>query len=432
MNRHAYRARLLGFRADPLGRSDADACMDIEDGILLVENGRIAAAAPAEALLPQLGIDIPVSDYSGCLITSGFVDAHVHYAQAETIACCGPQLLEWLTRYTYPAEMRCARRAHADDLADFTLNELLRHGTTTAMVFATVHAHSVDAIFEAAARRSMRLIAGKVLMDRHGPLALRDSADGGCLDSERLIERWHGRDRLAYAVTPRFAATSTPQQLAGAGELLRRFPGVYLQTHLAENRNEIDWVHELFPEARSYLDIYDRFGLLGERSVFAHCIYLDEEDRRRFAETGCVASFCPTSNLFLGSGLFDIAATDAAGMRFCLASDIGAGTSFGMLPTLQDAYKVANLRGYALDPLRAFYLATLGGAAALGLDDRIGRLEPGYEADFVVLDPRATPVQARRAARCETLRELLFGLMMLGDERSVKATYVLGEKAKIV
>lgn len=428
MQRHAYRARLLDFKADPQGRSDADACIDLIDGLLLVENGVIAAAGPAAELLPQLDENTPVIDWRGKLIMPGFIDSHMHYAQADVIASHGPQLLEWLTLYTWPAEMRCKDAAYAIDVAEFSIKEMLRNGTTTAMVFATVHAHSVDAIFTAAARRGMRLIAGKVLMDRNGPSALLDDVQNGSSDSAALIERWHGKDRLAYALTPRFAPTSSNEQLAAAGELLRRYPGVYLQTHLAENRSEVEWVRELFPGARSYLDVYARHGLLGERSVFAHCLHLDQDDRRLFAASGCVACFCPSSNLFLGSGLFDMAAADEAGMRLSLGTDIGAGTSYGMLQTMHDAYKVANLAGYVLDPLRAFYLATLGGATALGLEDRIGRLAPGYEADFIVLNPSATAVQSRRVAGCETLRDLLFSLMMLGDDRSVVASYVLGKR----
>lgn len=431
MTRHAYRGRLLDFSQDPHGRPDSDACRDLTDGILLVEQGRICEAGAAADLLPQLGDDIPVTDWRGKLLLPGFVDSHIHFAQADVIASHGPRLLDWLTRHTYPAEMRCAEPAHAVETAAFCINELLRNGTTTAMAFATVHSHSVDAVFEAATRHSMRLIAGKVMMDRHAPEALCDDAAGSYRDSAALIERWHGQGRLGYAVTPRFAPTSSPQQLEAAARLLRHYPGVYLQTHLAENRSEVEWVRQLFPAARSYLDVYQRHGLLGERSVFAHCLYLDAEDRRRFADSGSVACFCPTSNLFLGSGLFDMAAADAAHMRLSVGTDVGAGTSFGMLQTLHEAYKVTSLAGHALDPLRAFYLATLGGASALGLDDRIGRLRPGFEADFIVLDPAATPLLARRAQRCTSLRDLLFSLMMLGDDRAVAATYVLGRRVEL-
>lgn len=431
MARHAFRARLVSFDRAPAPGEGAEACLDLDDGVLLVDEGRIALVGPAQRILPQLGPDIPLTDWRGCLILPGFIDCHLHFAQADIIAAHGPHLLEWLDRHTYPAEMRCADADHAADIARFCLTELLRNGTTTAMVFGTVHAGSADAIFREARQRRVRLIAGKVLMDRHSPLPLCDSAEQGYHDSAQLIERWHGQDRLAYAVTPRFAPSCTPAQLDVASRLLRHYEGVYLQTHLAENRHEVQWVHELFPQARSYLDVYDRFGLLGPRSILAHCLHLDTIDRQRFAETGAVACFCPTSNLFLGSGLFDLAAADAAGMRLALGTDVGAGTSFGMLQTLHAAYKVANLGGAPLDPLRAFYLATAGGAQALGLSDKVGQLRPGLEADFIVLDPLATPVQARRASQCHDLRDLLFALMMLGDDRSVRATYVLGERVDV-
>lgn len=427
MTRHAYRARLLGFEHDPSGHAPYAACLDIEDGVVLVENGHFAEVGPAQAILPMLGADIPVSDYRGHLLCPGFVDAHMHFAQADIVGAHGPQLLEWLSHYTYPSEQRCANADVARGLAEFSISEMLRNGTTTAMVFATVHAVATDAIFAAAASRNMRLIAGKVMMDRHVPAGLSDAHEDGYAVCAQLIERWHGQGRLAYAVTPRFAPTSSPAQLRLAGRLLRDFPGVYLQTHLAENRNEVDWVGQLFPEARSYLDVYERAGLLGERSVLAHCLHLDALDRQRMAATGSVACFCPSSNLFLGSGLFDLAAADSSGMRLALGTDVGAGTSFGLLQTMHDGCKVANLAGYVLDPLRAFYLATLGGAKALGLDDRIGRLAPGYEADFIILDPQATPLLQRRWVQCDDLRERLFALMILGDDRCVLATHVLGQ-----
>ena len=311
-------------------------------------------------------------------------------------------------------------------MAAFFCEELLRNGTTTAMVFATVHPVSVDKLFDAAQQRRMRLIAGKVLMDRNCPATLRDDAELAHQDTLALIERWHGRDRLGYAITPRFAPTSTPRQMQLAGELFRSFPGLHLQSHVAENRDEVDWVAALYPQARSYLDVYERYGQLGPRAVFAHCIWLDETDRRRMAETGAAMSFCPTSNLFLGSGLFDYALAREAGARVGIGTDVGGGTSFSMLRTLAEAYKVLRLKGQDLGSLQAFYLATLGGARSLYLDDRIGNFAPGKEADFVVLDPSATPLIARRLATAEALSERLFALMMLGDDRCIAATHVLG------
>jgi guanine deaminase (EC 3.5.4.3) len=275
----------------------------------------------------------------------------------------------------------------------------------------------------------MRLITGKVLMDRNCPDFLCDTAAAGDAESKALIERWHGRDRLLYAVTPRFAPTSSPEQMQLAGRLFAEHPGVYLQSHLAENRGEVDWAAQLYPEARSYLDVYARFGQLGMRAVFAHCLWLDDADRRRMAETGSAMSFCPTSNLFLGSGLFDLQRARELGVRVGLGTDVGAGTSFSMLQTLNEAYKVLQLQGQQLSAESAFHLATLGGAHSLYLDDRIGNFAPGKEADFVVLDPQATPLLARRSAACTTLAERLFVLMMLGDDRAVAATHVLGEAA---
>ena len=428
MTVQAYRGHVFSFRRDPQGVSMADACDDWTDGLLVVRDGRITDVGPALELLPKLGPEVAVTDWRGKLILPGFIDTHLHVPQADIIASHGSQLLEWLNRYTFPAEARCADPAHARAVAEFTLDELLRNGTTTAMLFATVHAHAVDELFDAARARRMRIIAGKVLMDRMCPEELRDHVTSGYRDSAALIERWHGHGRLAYAVTPRFAPTSTSAQLASAGELLRRYPGVYMQTHLAENVDEMVWVRLLFPEARSYLDVYHSHGLLGERSMLAHCLHLDAEDRRVMVDTGSTVAFCPSSNLFLGSGLFDIQAADAAGMSLTLGSDVGGGTSYNMLRTMHEAYKVAQMRGVSLDPLRAYYWATLGAATALGLGRCIGRLAPGYEADFIVLDPYATPLLRWRTAWCQDVMELLFVLMILGDTPVVSATYVLGQR----
>ncbi|BAL25568.1 guanine deaminase [Azoarcus sp. KH32C] len=424
----AIRGEILHFLDDPADRG-VEALEYFADGLLIIRDGRVAEAGPAEELLAKLPAGTPVDDRRGKLILPGFIDTHIHFAQADIIASHGEQLLEWLGKYTYPAERRFADPGHAAAVADFFCDELLRNGTTTAMAFPTVHAASVDALFAAAAERRMRLITGKVLMDRNCPDFLRDTAARGYAESHALIEKWHGRDRLLYAVTPRFAATSTPEQMALAGRLFVEHPGVYLQSHVAENRREVAWVAELYPEARSYLDVYDRFGHVGPRSVFAHCLWLDDADRARMATAGAAMSFCPTSNLFLGSGLFDLDRAHAAGVRVGIGSDVGAGTSFSMLQTLNEAYKVLQLNGQSLSAERAFYLATLGGARSLYLDDRIGSFAPGREADFVVLDPAATPLLARRNATCHTLAERLFVLMMLGDDRAVAETWVMGEPA---
>ena len=423
----AVRGEIVDFTGDP-ATEGAGACRHFADGVLLIADGRVVTAGDAAALLPGLAPGTPVVDYRGKLIMPGFVDTHVHYSQTDIIASYGEQLLDWLERFTFPAERGFADPAHAAEVAAFFLDELIRNGTTTAAVFATVHPASVDAFFAAAAARKLRMAAGKVLMDRNCPEFLRDSAESGYEQSAELIRRWHGKGRLSYAVTPRFAPTSTERQLELAGRLLDEHPGVLLQSHVAENKGEIAWVAELYPWARSYLDVYDRFGMLRPGAIFGHCIHLDDADRRRMAETGAAMAFCATSNLYLGSGLFDLHAAVATGVRVGIGTDLGGGTAFSMLRTLSESYKVGQLRGHSLPSLHGFYLATLGGAASLGMADRIGSFEPGKEADFVVLDPAATPLRARRNAQAASLEERLFLLMMLGDDRSVHATHVMGER----
>jgi len=395
---------------------------------MLVDGGRITAVGPAEAILPTLPAGVRIADHGRNLLLPGFIDTHIHYAQLDVIAAGGRELLDWLTDHTYVEERRFADERHGAEVAEFFLDELARNGTTTALVFCTVHAASVEAFFTAAARRGLRMIAGKVLMDRNAPLDLCDSPAAAERESRALIEKWHGRDRLLYAITPRFAPTSSDEQMRVAGRLARDFPDAFVHSHLAENSAEMAWVRELYPRSRSYLEVYDGFGLLRERAVYAHCLHLDAADRRRMAGSGAAAAFCPTSNLYLGSGLFDIAAADAAGLRFSTATDVGGGTSFSMLRTLDEAHKVARLQGQDLTPLRAFYLATLGAAKCLRLDDRIGRLEAGAEADFIVLDLEATGLVARRTAAARSLSDVLRVLLTLGDDRAVKATYVLGRR----
>lgn len=423
----AFRGAVLHFVGDP-GELGAQAHEYFDDGLLVLREGKVAAAGEAQALLPGLPEGTELVDYSGKLIMPGFVDTHVHYSQTDSIAAYGEQLLEWLERYGFPIERRFADPEYAREVADFFLTELLRHGTTTALVFASVHPESVDAFFTAAQARGLRMIAGKVMMDRNCPEHLRDTAESAYADSKALIEKWHGRERLLYAVTPRFAPTSTERQLELAGRLLDEHPGVYLQSHVAENKSEVAWVAELYPWSRSYVGVYDHFGLLRERAVYAHCIHLDDADRQRMAETGTAMAFCPTSNLFLGSGLFDAEAARRHGVRVGLGTDVGGGTSLSMLRTLDEAYKVAQLGGQRLSPLRAFYLATLGAARSLYLDERIGNFLAGKEGDFVVLDLAATPLMARRMASTTDLVERLFVLMMLGDDRAVFATHIMGRR----
>lgn len=425
----AHRAAILHFRSDPGTEGAPESYEYLPDGVLLVRDGKVAALGPAEAMLPTLPAGTAVHHHGHSLILPGFIDTHIHYPQLDVIASGGRQLLEWLRDYTFPAEARFGDPVYAREVAERFLDELLRNGTTTAVVFCTVHAASVEAFFSAAEPRRVRMIAGKVLMDRNCPEFLREPAVEGERLTRELIGRWHGKGRLLYAITPRFALTSSDEQLAGAGRLAREFPDVYVHTHLAENHDEIAAVTGLFPTARSYLDVYDRVGLVRERTVYAHCIHLDTEDRTRMAQAGAAASFCPTSNLYLGSGLFDIAAADAARLRFSMGTDVGGGTSFSMLRTLGEAYKVAQLSGQQLSPLRAFYLATRGAARCLGLEQQIGHFAPGTEADFIALDLRATPLLARRTSQSRTLMETLLVLMTLGDDRAVSGTWILGERA---
>jgi guanine deaminase len=424
----AHRGALLNFRADPGAQDDPASFEYFEDGLLLIEQGRVAALGPARELLASLPTDIEIIEHGANILLPGFVDAHIHYPQTDIIGSGDRQLLDWLERYTFPAEAAFADARHAREVADFFLDELLRNGTTTAMVFCTVHRASVQAFFEAAAARSLRMVAGKVLMDRNCPPELRDTAAAGEHDSRELLEAWHGRERLLYAITPRFAPTSSDEQLASAGRLAREFPDALIHSHLAENLAEVAWVKRLFPQARSYLDVYDRHGLLRQRALYAHCLHLDAADRTRLAQSGAWAAFCPASNLGLGSGLFDVAAADGAGVRFCIATDVAGGASFSMLRTLADACKVAQLQQQSLSPLRAFYLATLGGARALGLERLIGRFAVGAEADFIALNLSASPLLARRSAHALALSEQLRLLISLGDDRVIAHTYILGRE----
>ncbi|WP_312669231.1 guanine deaminase [Stutzerimonas nitrititolerans] len=422
----AYRAALLHCLADPREVGIEASHEYFEDGLLVVEDGKVVRNGHAADLLSTLPAGTEVIEYKDALITPGFIDTHIHYPQTGMIASYGEQLLDWLDTYTFPTERAFADKAHAGEVAQVFLRELLRNGTTTALVFGSVHKESVDAFFEQAHKLDLRMIAGKVLMDRNAPDYLTDTAESGYADSKALIERWHGKGRLHYAVTPRFAPTSTPEQLALAGKLFQEYPDLYMHTHLSENRKEIEWVRELFPERKGYLDVYDHHGLIGARSVFAHGVHLCDDECRRLGETGSAVAFCPTSNLFLGSGLFDLEKVEGFGVRVGLGTDVGAGTSFSQLQSLNEAYKVMQLQGKKLDPFKSLYLATLGGARALYLDDRIGSLQPGRDADFVVLDYKATPLIEYRLSQARSLEERLFALMILGDDRAVKETYAAG------
>ena len=422
----AIRASFLHFIDDP-DKTD-DAYEYINDGLLILKQGRVQMLVEASGWLDALPDGAALYDYSGRLVMPGFIDTHAHYPQTEIIASYGMQLLDWLKQYTFPTEMKFADREYARKIAAFYCDQILRNGTTTSAVYATVHPESVDAIFEQAQKLDLCMIAGKVMMDRNAPAELCDTAELGYSQNAELIERWHRKGRSYYAVTPRFAPCSTPEQLESCGRLLSEFPELYLQSHVAENLDEVRWVAELFPQSRSYLDVYDSFGLLVPRSVYGHCIHLDQRDRERMAESGAAIAFCPTSNLFLGSGLFSLDDAREQGIRVGLATDVGGGTSFSMLQTLNEAYKVAQMAGQNLTPLSAFHLATLGGAQSLYLDDRIGNFAPGKEADFVVLDLNATALMQKRMENANTLEERLFALMMLGDDRCIQATHVMGKR----
>ena len=426
--RLAIRGDLLDFVADPAwGEVDSPAVRWRPDHWLLIDEGRIAGVRPGDEPPDASWLLV---DRRGRLVMPGFIDTHVHGPQVDVIASYGAQLLDWLNVYTFPAERRHADPIVAAAGAELFLDALLAAGTTSAVVYPTVHAASVHALFAAAAERGMRLVAGKVLMDRHAPEGLVDPADTAKVEREciDLIDRWHGRDRLAYAVTVRFAPTSSPAQLAMAGALCRADESLYLQTHLAENRNEVRWVSELFPEARSYLDVYASAGLLHARSVFAHGIWLDDADRAALASARAQIAHCPSSNLFLGSGLFDWRAAEAAGVAVGIGSDVGAGTALCALHTLSDAYKVQALTGERLTAWKGLYAATLGGARALGLQDEIGSLDAGCLADVCVWDWAVGPIPLRRLSLAQNLHEKAFAWVTLGDDRNLMETYVAGRR----
>lgn len=422
----AFRAQILYFHQQPSALNEHSGFHYYSDGLLLVENGVVQACGDYSNLAHLLKDDTPLTQFHDQLLMPGFIDSHIHFPQTEMIASPAPDLLPWLENYTFPTENRFSDPTHAAEISEFFLDELLRNGTTTAMVYGTSHKEATHAFFQASQQRNLRMIAGKVLMDRNCPAYLQDTAESGARDSEALLQHWHGTGRQLYALTPRFAPTSTPEQLGLCGELANAYPDVYIQSHVAESQAEVKWAAELFPNSRSYLDIYDQYGLLRPKAVYGHCIWLDEQDRARMRDTQSVAAHCPTSNLFLGSGLFDAAAADNSQMRYTLATDVGAGTSFSLLRTMDEAYKVARLQHHYLPALQLFYHCTAGAAEALGLAGKIGTLAPGAEADFIVVDTKATPLLARRSASANSLEELLFALALLGDDRCIYATYAAG------
>jgi guanine deaminase len=428
----AIRGPVLTYTGDAFLQGLEGALRYESDAIVAMAGGKITHFGPAGQVRSQLPPGTPVEGYGkDALILAGFIDCHVHYPQIRIIGAHGERLLDWLTRRPYVAEQQFRDEEHAREVARVFLRQCLRAGTTTVAVFCTVHPQSVDALLEQTEALGMRIIAGKVLMDRNAPDALLDTARKGYDESKALIRKWHGRGRALYAITPRFAATSTPAQMELTGALWAEHPGTYLQSHIAENRSEVAWVKELYPERKGYLDVYDHYGLLGARAIYGHGVWLTEDELRRCHETGTAIAHCPTSNAFLGSGLFDLenAKKPERPVLVGLATDLGAGTSFSILQTLNEAYKVAQLNGNALSAGHAFYLATRGSAQALRLEDRIGSIAAGMEADLVVLDLKSTPIIEFRMRHCNDLEEALSVQMTMGDDRAVLATYVAGELA---
>ncbi|HSV47193.1 MAG TPA: guanine deaminase [Ramlibacter sp.] len=423
----AFRAALLRFADDRSALYD-------EDGLLVVgpdANGcQVVRAAGAYSTLAANFPGVAVEHLPGRIIAPGFIDLHVHFPQTDVIGSPAEGLLPWLENYTFPHESRFADAAYARGVADVFLDELQRHGVTTALTFCTSHPHSVDALMEESERRGLRMIAGKVLQDRHSPDGVRDETEQSLIDTEALIRRWHGKDRLGYAITPRFAPSCSEAQLRGAGALAAQYGDVWIQSHVAENKDEITWARALFPSARSYLAIYDDFGLMRERAIYAHCIHFDDEDRALMRSTGAAAAVSPTSNLFLGSGFFDYEGAERIGFKYGLASDVGGGTSFSPFHTMLAAYYVGRegqtKPGLSLSPQNLWWQHTAGAAQALGLEGTIGNLQPGCEADFVVIDPKATPLLARKTGHAANLDELLFSLIVLGDDRAIARVNVAG------
>ncbi|WAU76645.1 guanine deaminase [Acinetobacter sp. TR3] len=407
----------------------ADQVRYLEDGVIITEQGKIRWFGTWNDAQDHLPANVDIQHYPEQLIIPGMIDTHIHFPQTEMVGAYGEQLLSWLNTYTFPTEIQFKDKTYASEIAKFFVNELLKNGTTTALVFCTVHPESVDALFEAAENHQMRLIAGKVMMDRHAPEALCDTAESAYDDSKALIEKWHGQGRALYAITPRFAPTSTHEQLERAGQLKAEYPDVYVHTHLSENKDEIAWVKDLFPVQKGYLDVYHHYGLTGQRSVFAHCVHLEDAEWQCMHETDSAIAFCPTSNLFLGSGLFPLKKTWQQQVKVGLGTDIGAGTSFSLLQTVNEAYKVQQLQADKLSAYESLYHATLGGAKALDLDDKLGNFNVGKEADFVVLNLKPTALQQLRQSRAKSLEDSLFALFTMGDDRNVEATYIYGQKA---
>ena len=424
MTTQAYRASILHFPTQ--SNNPKQDYVYIEDGILVTRNSKIEFIGEYNNNINQY-LNVNLHDYSGQLLLPGFIDSHLHFPQTEMLASFGEQLLDWLTDYTFPVERKFADSQYASHIAKIFIKQLHRHGTTTGMVYSSVHKQAADALFQEASSYNMLLIAGKVCMDRHSPDWLQDTPKSAQQDSADLIDKWHNNGRLKYAITPRFAPTSSAKQLHALGELAQQYPDVFIQTHLSENHNEIAWVKELFPERKNYLDVYDHYGLLRKGAVLGHSIHLDEIEWQRLQETQASIAFCPTSNLFLGSGLFDLAKAEQHYIPVMLATDVGGGTSFSMLKTMGEAYKICQLKGNQMDPMHGLYLMTQGAAVGLGLENEIGNLNPGTDADFVIINPEFDELSALRFESHRTPQDIIFALSMLADDRAIMATYVVGK-----
>ncbi|MBO0661312.1 guanine deaminase [Jiella sp. MQZ9-1] len=424
----AIRGRLLSFDADPAVEAEPHAVMFLEDGIVVVKDGVIVEIGEGPALARRLPPGVPLVDHRPHLVMAGFIDPHLHMPQTQVIASYGTELMAWLSKYTFPEELRYGDSGVAEEASRFLFDTLAANGTTTAAVYCTSHQISAEAFFHEADRRGLRMIAGKVMMDRGAPQGLLDTAESGYEQTKELAAAWHGRGRLEVAITPRFAPTSSEAQLEATGALAAEFPGLPIQTHLSENHGEIAFVADAFPWSKDYTDVYEHYGLVRPRALFGHCIHLSDRERTALASKGASAIFCPTSNLFLGSGLYDLAASRRLGLTTGIATDIGGGTSYSMLTTAAEGYKVLALKGQKWPAFEAFHMMTAGNAAAVGIADKVGRLAVGLEADLVVLDSRASEPMRRRMARVETLAEELFALMVLGDDRATVATYAMGRK----
>jgi guanine deaminase len=424
------RGRVLSFVAEPQGRDDHASYRYIEDGAVVIGDGKILMVGEWNERAASHHAAAEIIDHRPHLIMPGFIDPHIHFPQMQVIGAYAAALLEWLNTYTFVEEQRFGDEAHATRIASRFFDELIRHGTTTAAAYCSVHPQSVDAFFGEAEKRDMLMVGGKVMMDRNAPPGLLDTPQSGYDDTKAGIAKWHGRGRAHYAITPRFAITSTHEQMAMAEALAREFPGLHIQTHVSENLAEIAYANELFPNYGDYVGIYEKYHLLGPKTLLGHCIHLSHRETEVISETQSVAVFCPTSNLFIGSGLFDYERQHERGVRIATATDVGGGSSYSMLRTMDEGYKVMQLRGQRLTPFRSFFHMTLGNARAMSLDGRIGSLEPGKEADIVVLNSAATPQMALRMETCGSLEQELFLLQTCGDDRAVVETYVMGKPMK--